>query len=134
MPWNCFACLKESELEPRTYSSVLQLCAGLKSLTYGKKAHSIVNSNNVVLLGSKLVSFYAIYGYLKEPKRFLIVLKKKNVNLWNFMVNANSVFSSIAVKDINYWNTMIQGYLKNCFPNKALKMFVAMLKQLKPDK
>ncbi|KAK8575046.1 hypothetical protein V6N12_062723 [Hibiscus sabdariffa] len=49
------------------------------------------------------------------------------------MEDANSVFSSIAVKDINYWNTMIQGYLKNCFPNKSLKMFAAMLKQLNPD-
>ncbi|KAK8606685.1 hypothetical protein V6N13_052450 [Hibiscus sabdariffa] len=39
----------------------------------------------------------------------------------------------MAAKDINSWNTMIEGYLKNCFPNKALKMFAAMLKELKPD-
>ncbi|KAE8722993.1 Pentatricopeptide repeat-containing protein DOT4 [Hibiscus syriacus] len=81
---------KKPELEPRTYSSVLQLCAGLKSLTDGKKVHSIVDSNNVLLdelLGSKLVSFYATCGDLKEARRVFDRMEKKNVYLWNFMVS-----------------------------------------------
>ncbi|XVF25620.1 hypothetical protein REPUB_Repub13aG0228800 [Reevesia pubescens] len=39
----------------------------------------------------------------------------------------------MAVKDIISWNTRIGGYSKNCFPNEALKMFAAMLKELKRD-
>ncbi|KAB2007565.1 hypothetical protein ES319_D10G038400v1 [Gossypium barbadense] len=81
---------QKSELETKTYGSVLQLCAGLKSLTDGKKVHSIIKSNSVGVdeaLGLKLVSFYATCGDLKEGRRVFDTMEKKNVYLWNFMVS-----------------------------------------------
>ncbi|KAL4272397.1 hypothetical protein GQ457_13G012030 [Hibiscus cannabinus] len=104
-----------------------------------KNVHSIVNSNNVVLdelLDSKLVSFYATCGYLKEARRVFDSIEKKELLMYakcGSMEDANSVFSSMAVKDINSWNIMIECYLKNFFPDEALKIFTAMLKELKSN-
>ncbi|XP_022724785.1 pentatricopeptide repeat-containing protein DOT4, chloroplastic [Durio zibethinus] len=81
---------QKSELESKTYCSILQLCADFKSLKDGKKVHAVINSNDVVVdevLGSKLVSFYATCGDLKEGRRVFDRMAKKKVFLWNFMVS-----------------------------------------------
>ncbi|XP_021293911.1 pentatricopeptide repeat-containing protein DOT4, chloroplastic [Herrania umbratica] len=80
----------KSELESKTYCSILQLCADLQSLKDGKKVHSIINSNGVAVdevLGSKLVSFYVTCGDLKEGRRIFDEMGKKKVFLWNYMLN-----------------------------------------------
>ncbi|OMO76147.1 hypothetical protein CCACVL1_15849 [Corchorus capsularis] len=81
---------EKSELESNTYCSVLQLCADLKSLKDGKKVHSVINSNDVVVdeaLGSKLVFFYVTCGDLKDGRRIFDNMAEKKVFLWNLMAN-----------------------------------------------
>lgn len=81
---------KKPELESKTYCSILQLCADLKSLKDGKQVHSIISSTEVVvdeMLGSKLVSLYATCGDLKEGRKVFDKMAKKKVFLWNFMVS-----------------------------------------------
>ncbi|XP_007025334.2 PREDICTED: pentatricopeptide repeat-containing protein DOT4, chloroplastic [Theobroma cacao] len=84
-----------SELESKTYCSILQLCADLKALKDGKKVHSIINSNGVAVdevLGSKLVSFYVTCGDLKEGRAIFDEMEKKKVFLWNYMLNECAKF------------------------------------------
>lgn len=81
---------QKSELETKTYCSVLQLCAELKSLEDGKKVHSIICSNGLVtdgLLGAKLVFMYVNCRDLREGRRVFDKVVNEKVFLWNLMIN-----------------------------------------------
>ncbi|XP_010246449.1 PREDICTED: pentatricopeptide repeat-containing protein DOT4, chloroplastic [Nelumbo nucifera] len=79
-----------SQIDSRTYCSILQLCADLKSLNDGRKVHSIISSSGVEidsLLGSKLVFMYATCGDLGEGRRVFDGIQKEKVFLWNLLMN-----------------------------------------------
>ncbi|KAK9267425.1 hypothetical protein L1049_009851 [Liquidambar formosana] len=81
---------RNSKLELRTYCSVLQLCADLKSLRDGRKVHSIICSNEVAIdgiLGAKLVFMYVTCGDLGEGRRVFDKIANEKVFLWNFLIN-----------------------------------------------
>jgi pentatricopeptide repeat protein len=81
---------QKSELETKTYCSVLQLCAERISLEDGKKVHSIICSNGLVIdgiLGAKLVFMYVNCGDLREGKRVFDKVANEKVFLWNLMIN-----------------------------------------------
>lgn len=81
---------QKSELETKTYCSVLQLCAELKSLEDGKIVHSIICANGlkvVGVLGSKLVFMYVSCGALRDGRRVFDKVLNDKVFLWNFMIN-----------------------------------------------
>ncbi|KAJ7968737.1 Pentatricopeptide repeat-containing protein [Quillaja saponaria] len=81
---------EKSELEVKTYCSILQLCADLKSLQDGKVVHSIISSNGMVVegvLGAKLVFMYISCGDLREGRRIFDQILNDKVFLWNFMMN-----------------------------------------------
>ncbi|XVE88228.1 hypothetical protein DITRI_Ditri19aG0052100 [Diplodiscus trichospermus] len=105
---------QKSELESKTFCSILQLCADLKSLKEGKKVHSIISSNDVVVdeaLGSKLVSFYAACGDLKEGRRVFDKMAKKKVFLWNFMVSEYAKMGDFK-ESICLFKTMVEQGIK----------------------
>lgn len=84
---------QKSELATNTYCSVLQLCAELKSLEDGKKVHSMICSNGLVVdgvLGSKLVFMYVRCGDLREGRRVFDKVANEKVFLWNLMINEYS--------------------------------------------
>uniref|UniRef100_A0A2N9IUF5 DYW domain-containing protein n=1 Tax=Fagus sylvatica TaxID=28930 RepID=A0A2N9IUF5_FAGSY len=84
---------QKSELETKTYCSVLQLCAELKSLEDGKMVHSIICSNGLVVdgvLGSKLVFMYVKCGDLREGRWVFDKVANEKVFLWNLMINEYS--------------------------------------------
>ncbi|XP_077251110.1 pentatricopeptide repeat-containing protein DOT4, chloroplastic-like [Tasmannia lanceolata] len=81
---------RNAQLDLRTYCSILQLCADLKSLSDGRKVHVMISSSGVKIdgaLGAKLVFMYVSCGDLKEGRRVFDGITKYNVFLWNFLMN-----------------------------------------------
>ncbi|KAK7318822.1 hypothetical protein RJT34_03529 [Clitoria ternatea] len=102
---------------PDTYvmTSVINACAYSDSLDKGRDVHNYIKKNNMELdlpVSNALMNMYAKCGSMEE---------------------ASSVFSQIPVKDIVSWNTIIGGYSQNLLPSEALKLFVDMQKQFKPN-
>ncbi|KAI9121495.1 hypothetical protein K1719_008528 [Acacia pycnantha] len=80
---------EKSELELETYCSILQQCAKRKSLQDGKRVHSIITSNGIVIegiLGAKLVFMYVNCGDLREGRRIFDQILNDKVFLWNLMM------------------------------------------------
>ncbi|KAA8519624.1 hypothetical protein F0562_013931 [Nyssa sinensis] len=78
------------ELESRSYCSILQLCADIKSLHDGRKVHSVICSNGIEIdgmLGSKLVFMYVSCGNLAEGRRVFDKIANEKVFLWNLLIN-----------------------------------------------
>lgn len=81
---------QSSELELVAYCSVLELCAGTKSLQDGKRVHSVICDNGVVVdgyVGAKLVFMYVNCGDIREARRVFDRLSNGKVFLWNLMIN-----------------------------------------------
>ncbi|XP_029130097.1 pentatricopeptide repeat-containing protein DOT4, chloroplastic-like isoform X2 [Cajanus cajan] len=102
---------------PDVYSmtSVLHACACSNSLDKGREVHNYFRRNNLSLslpVSNALMDMYAKCGSMEE---------------------AYLVFSRIPVKDTVSWNIMIGGYSKNSLPNEALKLFVEMQEESRPD-
>ncbi|XP_071706569.1 pentatricopeptide repeat-containing protein DOT4, chloroplastic [Rutidosis leptorrhynchoides] len=86
---------EKCNLDTKTYCDVLQLCADLKALNYGKQVYNIICLKSTEIdhvLGSKLVFMFVSCGDLKEGRRIFNNISdnipKINVFLWNFMMNA----------------------------------------------
>ncbi|CAK8578567.1 unnamed protein product [Lathyrus sativus] len=98
------------EIGLSTYYSVLQLCAEKNSLEDGKRVHSIIISNGVVIdevLGAKLVFMYVKCGDL---------------------VNARGIFDEILNDNVFLWNLMMSGYAKIDYYRESLSLFKKMQK------
>ncbi|KAH7544994.1 hypothetical protein FEM48_Zijuj01G0045300 [Ziziphus jujuba var. spinosa] len=81
---------QKSELELKTYCSILELCAEHKSLADGRKVHSVICANGVETagyLGAKLVFMYVNCGDLREARRVFDKISNEKVFLWNLMIN-----------------------------------------------
>ncbi|KAL6282491.1 hypothetical protein ACE6H2_013420 [Prunus campanulata] len=81
---------QKSELDLEGYCSVLELCAGLKSLQDGKRVHSVICNNGAEVdgpLGAKLVFMFVKCGDLREARRVFDQLSNGKVFLWNLMIN-----------------------------------------------
>lgn len=76
---------EKSNLELRTYCSVLQLCAELKSLSNGKNVHSLICScgDEIVdnVLGAKVVFIYVNCGDLVQGRRVFDTIENSKVFL-----------------------------------------------------
>ncbi|KAK3035038.1 hypothetical protein RJ639_034828 [Escallonia herrerae] len=78
------------DLDSRTYCTMLQLCAELKSLRDGQRVHSFVRSKGVEIdsiLGVKLVFMYVSCGDLEAGRRVFDKVANEKVFLWNLMIN-----------------------------------------------
>lgn len=81
---------QNSELELRTYCSVLELCVERKSLQDGQRVHSVICGNGVEVegyLGAKLVFMYVNCGDLREGRRVFDKISSEKVFLWNLVIN-----------------------------------------------
>ncbi|XP_068664677.1 pentatricopeptide repeat-containing protein DOT4, chloroplastic [Aristolochia californica] len=81
---------RNSQLELKTFCSILQLCADLKSLPDGAKVHEILSASSIQidgLLGLKLVFMYIKCGDLGNGRKVFDVIQKENVFLWNLVMN-----------------------------------------------
>lgn len=99
-----------------TVTSILHACACSGSLENGKDIHDYIKKNSMdsnLFVSNALMDMYAKCGSMED---------------------AHLVFSSMPVKDIISWNTMIGGYSKNNLPNEALKLFAEMQQKSKPDR
>ncbi|KAK7247182.1 hypothetical protein RIF29_42059 [Crotalaria pallida] len=109
--------MQSKGLRPDIYmvTSIVHACACSNSLDKGRDVHNYIRKNKMgssLPVCNALMNMYAKCGSMEE---------------------AHLVFSQIPVKDIVSWNTMIGGYSKSSLPNEALKLFVDMQKQSKPD-
>lgn len=85
---------EKSKIDTKTYCSILQLCADLKSLEDGKKVHSIICESGIVIddgvLGSKLVFMFVTCGDLKEGRRVFNKIDNGKVFIWNLLMHEYS--------------------------------------------
>ncbi|XXG67497.1 hypothetical protein AAC387_Pa06g0832 [Persea americana] len=82
--------LRKFQLDSKTYCSILQLCADHKSLSDGRKVHTILTSSGVEIdpvLGAKLVFMYVKCGDLREGRLVFDKIEKENVFVWNLVMN-----------------------------------------------
>ncbi|PSS28799.1 Pentatricopeptide repeat-containing protein [Actinidia chinensis var. chinensis] len=127
-------------LNETTFSTVLSVCARLRSLHDGKQVHGLVlksGSESSKLVGSALLYFYANCFEIKEAKQVFDLLHEGNELLWslmlvgyvqcNLMSDAMDVFNRMPACDVVAWTALISGYLKSedgC--EKALQLFLVM--------
>lgn len=81
---------QRDELGLSAYCSVLQLCAEKNSLEDGKRVHSVIISNGVVIgeaLGAKLVFMYVNCGDLVNGRRIFDGILNDKVFLWNLIMS-----------------------------------------------
>eukprot|EP01018_Ginkgo_biloba_P024045 Gb_25029 [translate_table: standard] len=91
-----------------TFTNVLQACASLAALEYGKEIHrDIIGSGfqSDVYVGSALVDMYAKCGSIE---------------------NACNVFYKMPARNIVSWNAMIVGYAMHGYGKNALQLFGQM--------
>ncbi|KAF5782411.1 putative tetratricopeptide-like helical domain superfamily, DYW domain-containing protein [Helianthus annuus] len=106
-----FASMKETKIEPDSVSllSLLSATAGLSSLRKGKEIHGYLIRKQFALHGpisSSLVDMYASCGSIK---------------------NSYNVFSSIAVKDLVLWTSMVNAYGMHGMGKEAVRLFNQMI-------
>ncbi|KAH7568746.1 hypothetical protein JRO89_XS06G0042300 [Xanthoceras sorbifolium] len=112
-----FRGMEREGVKPDVFSitSILHACARDGILETGKDVHGYIKENDMqsnLFVSNALMDMYAKCGSMED---------------------AESVYSEMPMKDIVSWNTMIGGYSKNCFPNEALNLFVAMIQVLEPN-
>ncbi|GFY84101.1 pentatricopeptide repeat (PPR) superfamily protein [Actinidia rufa] len=76
-------------LNETTFSTVLSVCARLRSLHDGKQVHGLVlksGSESSKLVGSALLYFYANCFEIKEAKQVFDLLHEGNELLWSLML------------------------------------------------
>ncbi|CAA0812163.1 Pentatricopeptide repeat-containing protein -mitochondrial [Striga hermonthica] len=100
-----------------TFASILRACSSLASLQDGSKIHSLVfriGYDKDELTGSALLDMYAKCGDMES---------------------SSQVFREmISRKDVISWNSMIVGYAKNGYAERALEIFDEMRRsEVKPD-
>lgn len=103
--------LEGVELDGVTIASVLPACSHLERLDVGKEIHAYVLRNNDLIensfVGSALVDMYCNCRQVESGRR---------------------VFDHILGWRIELWNAMISGYARNGFDEKALILFIEMIK------
>ncbi|XP_050371864.1 putative pentatricopeptide repeat-containing protein At5g13230, mitochondrial [Argentina anserina] len=93
-----------------TYASVLQACATMESLVFGKQIHCHVlkvGLNSVVYVSNALMDVYAKCGQMENSMELFVESSNRN--------------------DVS-WNTMIVGYVQLGDGEKALTLFSDMLR------
>ena len=103
--------LEGVELDGVTIASVLPACSHLERLDVGKEIHAYVLRNNDLIensfVGSALVDMYCNCRQVESGRR---------------------VFDHILGRRIELWNAMISGYARNGLDEKALILFIEMIK------
>ncbi|KAG6583948.1 Pentatricopeptide repeat-containing protein DOT4, chloroplastic, partial [Cucurbita argyrosperma subsp. sororia] len=121
---------QNSNLDLDTYCVILQLCAEQKSIRDGRRVHSIIESNEVVIdgiLGAKLVFMYVKCGDLREGRMIFDKLSEKKVFLWNLMISEYSGSGNYG-ESINLFKRMLElGINPNSYTfSSVLKCFAAV--------
>ncbi|KNA19990.1 hypothetical protein SOVF_056510 [Spinacia oleracea] len=95
-------------LDHYTFATVLSACASVATLERGMEVHACqirAHLESDVVVGSAIVDMYAKCGRIDYAARF---------------------FQLMPVKNLYSWNTMISGYARHGFANKALEIFEQM--------
>lgn len=124
-----FQCEK-FDLDVRTYSSLLQLCAERKSLDDGRKVHSHINSNGLEIsgvLGPKLVFMYVTCGDLVEGRRVFDKIENEKVFLWSLLMNEYAKIGNFKDSVHLYYRMLELGIEANSYTfSCVLKCFGAL--------
>ncbi|XP_010522446.1 PREDICTED: pentatricopeptide repeat-containing protein At1g06140, mitochondrial-like isoform X2 [Tarenaya hassleriana] len=106
------SCSSTSELgSPFHLLHLLQLSSNHRSLRFVRQCHARTTSSGLTqnpFLATKLLSAYAVAGECGH------------------MIESQLVFDSAREKSVFLWNSLINGYVKNCFYSSALGIFDQM--------
>eukprot|EP01018_Ginkgo_biloba_P006709 Gb_15874 [translate_table: standard] len=89
----------------KIYASLLQRCTNIKTLQQVHTHMLVTGLTQNVILGTKLVSLYTMFGSLE---------------------NARLVFEMIHERNIFLWNAMIRGYVQDELCEEALELYCQM--------
>ncbi|WZY98152.1 hypothetical protein YC2023_070481 [Brassica napus] len=108
---DAYSQMKSSGLLPDVFTvcSLLSACSQLKSLRLGKEVHGFIIRNRLErdsFVYTSLLSFYIHCGELST---------------------AHVLFDAMEDKTLVSWNTIVNGYLQNGFPERALSLFRQMV-------
>ncbi|PQM41728.1 pentatricopeptide repeat-containing protein DOT4 chloroplastic [Prunus yedoensis var. nudiflora] len=131
---------QKSELDLEGYCSVLELCAGLKSLQDGKRCGDLREARRVFDQLSNGKCFSSL-GYVREGEWVHGYLYKLGFGSDNTVGNslmafyfknrriesARKVFDELSDRDVISWNSMISAYVSNGLAGKGVEIFRQML-------
>lgn len=92
-----------------TVCSLLSACSQLKSLRLGKEVHGFIIRNRLERDSFVYTSILSLYIHCGE------------------LSSARVLFDAMEDKTLVSWNTMVNGYLQNGFPERALSLFRQMV-------
>ncbi|XP_027361920.1 putative pentatricopeptide repeat-containing protein At5g13230, mitochondrial [Abrus precatorius] len=106
-----FCRMRQSSVVPNsfTFASVLQACASMVSLNFGKQVQSYVlkvGLDSNVFVSNALMDVYAKCGEIE---------------------NSMKLFRELEEKNVVSWNTVIVGYVQLGYREKAMNLFSSML-------
>ncbi|KAF8081336.1 hypothetical protein N665_0891s0012 [Sinapis alba] len=102
--------MKKTGLFPDTFTvcSLLSACSQLKSLRLGKEVHGFIIRNWLERDSFVYISLLSLYIHCGE------------------LSAAHVLFDAMEDKTLVSWNNMVNGYLQNGFPERALSLFRQM--------
>ncbi|CAN1166223.1 Pentatricopeptide repeat-containing protein DOT4, chloroplastic [Linum perenne] len=118
---------EKADISSNTYCALLQLCAELKNLRYGKEVHSTILSCDIPvdgLLGTRLVFMYVSCGELREGRLVFDDVANEKAGR---VESARKVFDKLSHRDVISWNSMMSGYAENGESKEALEIFRMMV-------
>ncbi|KAJ7299040.1 hypothetical protein O6H91_Y317700 [Diphasiastrum complanatum] len=113
MVWELYGQMQQEDVQPNciTFVGMLNACSNMLALEEGKLVHAQIvrmGMETDTFVGNCLVDMYAKCGNTDDAHR---------------------VFSSMPIRDVVLWNTMIMGYIKCGKEKRALDLFKQMQEQ-----
>lgn len=130
-----------------TFSIVIKSCLEAYLFITGLQVSALIvklldeNNENSVFVQNSLIDLHSKLGKLTDAEKIFYGLRQKDLSSWNVILytyhllvdKALKTFNSMTVKDSLSWNIMISGFAEIGHANKALEMFVQLLRSQKPE-
>ncbi|ESQ51348.1 hypothetical protein EUTSA_v10016383mg [Eutrema salsugineum] len=135
--------MMESEFEPDCYtlSSLMNACGDASNLVCGRMVHAVMVKNgwdSAAEARNSALSFYAKVGCRDDAMRELESIEVMSQVSWNSVIDAcmrigetekaAELFRLAPEKNIVTWTSMFAGYGRNGDGERALRLFVEMMK------
>lgn len=130
-----------------TFTSLMNACSESHDSFCGRMIHSFMVKtgwSSAVEVNNSILSFYAKTSCHDDAIRIFDSIQNRTQASWNAVIDAHmrkgdvkealSVFLQAPENNIVTWTTMIAGYARNAYGERALSFFAKMLKSLvQPD-
>ncbi|KAL6966482.1 hypothetical protein U1Q18_032262 [Sarracenia purpurea var. burkii] len=115
--WECFEKIRQSDIEPNSYTivSILAACDDESFSNIGRCIHGYVVKHDIEINQALNTALTEMYMNCNNES------------------TARNLFQSFPEKDLISWNSFIASYVKNNQPHKALSLFHCMISEVEPN-